>query len=178
MKRALLLVLAAACASSGPSAQPEPKLNRFGRPVKEGIVVPGWVEKIPESGKGKMYAVGFSQPTYWPQDALNGAAENARGKLALGMTSHSEFLGIDTASGAGQQTAATINKEATDVVMQNSRIEATWVDENGDRGEPGSVYALASILTDPAARYAQQKPSVTGAVWTNGSRTAAPSWLD
>ena len=58
MKRLLLVVVATACASAGPAAQPGPKLNRFGRPVKEGIVVPGWVDKIPESGKGKMYAVG------------------------------------------------------------------------------------------------------------------------
>src|SRR5205823_1570201 len=105
------------------------------------------------------------------------AAENARGKLALAMTSHIESLGIDTAT-ATTQSGATINKEATDVVMQNSRIEATWVDENGDRGEPGSIWAMASILTDPAARYAQKAPSATGAVWTNGTRNKAPSWLD
>src|SRR5947207_2340721 len=150
MKRAVLCLLLAC--SSAPS-KPEQKLNRFGRPVKEGIQVPGWVDKIPESGKGKMYAVGFSLPTYWPQDGINNAAENARGKLALAMTSHIEFLGIDTAT-ATTQGGATINKEATDVVMQNSRIEATWVDENGDRGEPGSIWAMASILTDPAARSA------------------------
>jgi hypothetical protein len=77
----------------------------------------------------------------------------------------------DDAAGGG----ATINKEATDVMMQNSRIEATWVDENGDRGEPGSVWALASIELDAARGSA---PSVTGAVWTNGTRGTPPSWLD
>jgi hypothetical protein len=172
---AISLPLALACSSAPP--KPEQKLNRFGRPVKQGIQVPGWVDKIPESGQGKMYAVGFSGPTYWPQDALNNAAENARGKLALAMTSHVEFLGMDSAT-ARSQGGAIINKEATDVVMQNSRIEASWVDENGDRGEPGSVWTLASILTDPAARYAQKAPSAPGAVWTNGTRARAPSWLD
>src|SRR5438046_2125926 len=109
MRPAALLVLVVAC--SGAPPQPEQKLNRFGRPVKEGIQIPVWVEKIPESSKGKLYAVGFSLPTYWPQDGINNAAENARGKLALAMTSHVEFLGMDTAT-ATRQGGATINKEA------------------------------------------------------------------
>src|SRR5437016_6542865 len=124
MRPAALLVLVVACSSAAPV--PEQKLNRFGRPVKEGIKVPEWVDRIPESSKGKLYAVGFSLPTYWPQDGINNAAENARGKLALAMTSHVEYLGMDTAT-ANHQGGATINKEATDVVMQNSRIEASWV---------------------------------------------------
>jgi hypothetical protein len=176
MKRAALCLALIACSGTAPS-RPEQQLNRFGRPVKEGIQVPGWVDRIPESSKGKLYAVGFSLPTYWPQDGINNAAENARGKLALAMSSHVEFLGMDTAT-ATRQGGAIINKEAADVVMQNSRIEATWVDENGDRGEPGSVWAMAWILTDPAARYAQKAPSATGAVWTSGSRSRTPSWLD
>ena len=175
MKRVVVCLALLAC--SGAPQKPEQKLNRFGRPVKKGIQVPDWVDRIPESGKGKLYAVGFSLPTYWPQDGINNAAENARGKLALAMTSHIEFLGMDTAT-ATSQGGAIINKEATDVVMQNSRIEASWVDENGDRSEPGSVWALASILTDPAARYAQKAPSATGAVWTIGTPGKAPSWLD
>lgn len=178
MKTVVVIPLACALACASVPPKPEQKLNRFGRPVKQGIVVPGWVDKIPESGQGKIYAVSFSGPTYWPQDALNNAVENARGKLALAFTSHVESLGMDTETAAARQGGAIINKEATDVVMQNSRIEATWVDENGDRSEPGSVWALASILTDPNARYAQKAASVTGAVWSNGTRTRAPSWLD
>jgi hypothetical protein len=175
MKHAALFLAAVAC-SSAPST-PEQKLNRFGRPVKLGIIVPPWVDNAPESGKGKLFAVGFSSPTYWPQDALNNAAENARGRLGLAMTSHVEFLGMDTAS-ATSQGGAIVNKTATDVVMQNSRIEANWVDENGDRGAPGSVWALVSILTDPAARYGGKAPSATGAVWSIGDRSLSPSWLD
>ncbi len=173
-----MVILCAAC-GGGQKAGPQPKLNRWGKPYKEGIVVPAWVEKLPENGKGKLVAVGFSQPTYWPQDALNNANEDARGKLALALGSHVEVLGLDraTATSAG---GATINKEATDLVLQNSRIEASWVDENGDRGEPASVWALAAIDLDSVHGRAAPPAtaSVTGAVWTAGSRSTAPSWLD
>lgn len=174
MRLFVLIFLAVAC--GGAPATPPPKLNRWGKPYKEGIVVPAWVDKIPENQKGKLLSVGFSLPTYWPQDALNNAQEDARGKLALALGSHVEVLGIDTAT-ASRQGGATINKEATDLVLQNSRIEATWVDENGDRGEPASVWALASIDLDQVRGHAAQA-SVTGAVWTNGSRKIPPSWLD
>jgi hypothetical protein len=169
-----IILLSAAC--GGGKARLQPKLNRWDKPYKEGIVVPVWVDKLPESSKGKLVAVGFSQPTYWPQDALNNAGEDARGKLALALGSHIETLGMDTAT-ATSAGGATINKEATDLVLQNSRIEATWVDENGDRGEPASVWALASIDLDSVHGKAAP-PSVTGAVWTNGTRTTPPSWLD
>jgi len=169
-----IILLSAAC--GGGKAGLQPKLNRWGKPYKEGIVVPVWVDQLPESSKGKLVAVGFSQPTYWPQDALSNAGEDARGKLALALGSHIETLGMDTAT-ATSAGGATINKEATDLVLQNSRIEATWVDENGDRGEPASVWAVASIDLDSVHGKAAP-PSVTGAVWTNGTRTTAPSWLD
>jgi hypothetical protein len=170
-----LTLLCVACSSG--KASPQPKVNRWGKPYKEGIVVPAWVDKLPESGKGKLIAVGFSLPTYWPQDALNNANEDARGKLALALGSHVESLGMDTET-ASRAGGATINKEATDLVLQNSLIEATWVDENGDRGEPASVWALASIDMDAMHGKAGQPASVTGAVWTMGSRTTTPSWLD
>jgi len=166
-----------ACAS-GPPPQPAPKLNRWGKPYKEGIVVPSWVDKIPDNVKGKLLAVGYAQPTYWPQDAINAAGEDARGKLALAMTSHVEVLGMDTAT-AKSLGGAQINKEATDVVMQNSRIEATWVDENGERSEPGGVWALASIELDSVrgrtTTAADVQPASTAAAPAKGG---APVWLD
>jgi hypothetical protein len=172
MKRFLsLLLLAAACSASKPTPMPKPqvKLTRFGKPYKEGIVAPAWIDKLPENGKAKIYGVGYSAPTFWPQDALNNAAQDARGKLALSLASHVEVLGIDTMNGKGNG-GATIDKEATDMMLQNSRIEATWVDENGDRGEPASVWALASYEVGSAR--------AQGADWTGGSAKAAPSWLD
>ncbi|MCA1827383.1 MAG: hypothetical protein LC689_10660 [Myxococcales bacterium] len=167
-----------ACAHAPPQP-PAPKLNRWGKPFKEGIVIPSWVDKIPEASKGKLLAVGFSPPTFWPQDAINAAGEDARGKLALAMTSHVEILGMDTAT-ANRLGGAQIDKEATDVVMQNSRIEATWIDENGDRSEPGGVWALASIEMDSVRGHLGAAPDVQPAsTVTPGARPGgAPAWLD
>ena len=177
MKRIAIVLLLAGC-SSGPPPAPPPKLNRWGKPFKEGVVIPPWVDKIPEASKGKLVAVGFSPPTYWPQDAINAAGEDARGKLALAMTSHVEILGIDTAT-AQSLGGAQINKEATDVVMQNSRIEATWVDENGDRSEPGGVWALASIEMDSVRGHAGPPAEVVQPASATVARPgAAPAWLD
>jgi hypothetical protein len=173
-KAALLLALLVFACGGAAKTQPPPKLNRFGKPYKEGVVAPPWVDKIPEAGKGKLLAVGYSAPTFWPQDAINAAGEDARGKLALALTSHVEVLGMDTAT-ATAQGGATINKEATDVVMQNSRIEATWTDENGDRSEAGGVFALASIEMDSIRGRASGEVQPAGAAVPKGG---APPWLD
>ena len=168
-------------ACSGAPSTPPPRLNRFGKPYKEGIVAPAWVQQIPEAKRGKLLAVGYSPPTYWPQDAINAAGQDARGRLALALTSHVEVLGIDTATQSGQQTAATIDKEATDVVMQNSRIEATWVDENGDRSEPGGVFALASIEMDSIRGHQGGEVQAAPPAGAKGApvvKPLAPGWLD
>src|SRR2546428_11921671 len=109
-----------ACAGARKQAEPPPKLNRWGKPWKEGIAVPAWVERVPESGNGKLVAGGYSRPSFWPQDAINAAAGDARGRLALASASHAEELGPGEATGPATGTRATINKEATDVVVPNS----------------------------------------------------------
>ena len=81
-----------ACAGARKQAEPPPKLNRWGTPWKEGIAVPAWVERVPESGNGKLVAVGYSQPSFWPQDAINAAADDVRGKLALALASSAAAL--------------------------------------------------------------------------------------
>jgi hypothetical protein len=172
----VLALLVIGC-SSGPPPQPPPKLNRWGKPYKEGIVVPAWVDKSPEAAKGKLVAVGYSPPTFWPQDAINAAGEDARGKLALAMTSHVEVLGIDTET-ASTMGGAQINKEATDVVMQNSRIDATWIDENGERSEPGGVWALASIELDSVRGHLGPPTDVQPASAVVSKPGGAPAWLD
>ncbi|HYS07612.1 MAG TPA: hypothetical protein VEP66_02665 [Myxococcales bacterium] len=163
----------AACAGAQKPAAPPPKLNRWGKPYKEGIAIPPWVDKVPESSKGKLIAVGYAQPSFWPQDAIDAAASDARGKLALALTSHVEVLGIDTQT-ASASAGATINKEASDVVMQNSRIEATWVDENGDRSDPGGVWALASLEMDAVRGGA----AAATAASRGGTGRSGPAWLD
>jgi hypothetical protein len=174
MNRFLLAaaLLFTACAGAQKPAQPQPRLNRWGKPWKEGIAVPPWVDKVPESGKGRLVAVGYAQPSFWPQDAIDAAADDARGKLALALASHVEVVGIDSAD-ASADRGATVSKEATDVVMRNSRIEATWTDENGERSEPGGVWALASLELDSVrgkAADGSAAPAVAGRY--------GPAWLD
>ncbi len=167
-------VCLAACGSI-PRKPAEP-INRWGRPLAKATPTPVWVDKLPENARGRLFSVGRCGPTYWPQDALNNAAEDARGKLALSLASHVEFLGENVETNARDHTVQ-VNKEASDVVMQNSRIEATWVDEAGSRDEAGSVWALAVIDVD-SARGKGVSTQATTAAWTTGSKTAAPSWLD
>ncbi|OLD08008.1 MAG: hypothetical protein AUI90_08080 [Deltaproteobacteria bacterium 13_1_40CM_3_69_14] len=162
-----------ACAGARKQAEPPPKLNRWGTPWKEGIAVPAWVERVPESGNGKLVAVGYSQPSFWPQDAINAAADDARGKLALALASHVEVLGLDAATGAAIGSGAIINKEATDVVMQNSHLEATWTDENGERSEPGGVWTLAMLEIDSIKGKTRLDAPAAPAAGKSG-----PSWLD
>jgi len=170
---AALLLAGIACASAQ-KPPPASRLNRWGKPYKEGIAVPPWVTKVPENAKGKLIAVGYSHPSYWPQDAIDAAADDARGKLALALASHVEVLGIDTATGAASRIA-TINKEAADVVLRNSRIEATWVDENGEKSEPGGVWTLASLELDSIRGGLRGGAEPASAV--RGPRSG-PAWLD
>src|SRR5438270_7682712 len=162
-----------ACAGGRKQSGRPSKLNRWGKPWKEAIAVPAWVERVPESGNGKLVAVGYAQAAFWPEDAINAAADDARGKLALALASHVEVLGLDRATANANQ-GATISKEAADVVLQNSRIEATWTDENGERSEPGGVWALATLEVDSVRGKSAAEAQV------GGSTTArnGPAWLD
>src|SRR5260221_10132366 len=130
MKKLLCAMVVLAACGGGGKAGPQPKLNRWGKPYKEGIVVPVWVDKLPENTKGKLVAVGFSQPTYWPQDALNNASEDARGKLALALGSHVETLEMDTAT-ARTTGGGTLHNRATHPGLHNSRHDPTWADRDG-----------------------------------------------
>ena len=114
-----LLVCAALVASACGSSKAQVKLNRWGQPLKDGVAPPDWVDKIPESTKAKHVSVGFCGPTFWPQDAMNNAAEDARGKLALSLSSKVERVSQNVEQ-TGYDRSLDITKEATDLVMQNS----------------------------------------------------------
>ena len=161
-----------ACGTGAP-VKPQPKLNRFGQPLKPGTPVAAWVDKAPESTRERYVAVGFSKPTFWPQDALNNAAEDARGKLALALASHVEVLGKSNDTERGAAAALDLTKEATDLVVQNSRIEATWTDEAGVRDDAGAVWALAVIDLQPDGN-AARAPDETN----RGRANKLPGWLD
>ena len=178
-RRAVALLAASAllACGGGKATRPEPKLNRWGRPIPaKAPRPPAWIDTVPDQTRTRVYAVGFSGATFWPQDAIGHAAEDARGKLALALSAHYEVLGesVETATAAGRPGAATDNlkqldliKAATDLVVQNSRIESTWIDERGVRGEAGSAWALA-VLDTGASRQ-------SGAVDANGAGEAGLS---
>ena len=126
-----LVVVVCACGGNAPQ-RPAPKLNRWGKPLVA-RPAPDWVEKLPQSSRTRIVAVGRSGPTFWPQDALNNAREDARGKIALQLTAHVERYGAATDASGRAARALDIDKEATDVLLRNARIEATWVDEAGER---------------------------------------------
>jgi hypothetical protein len=66
-------------------------------------------------------AVGRSGPTFWPQDALNNAREDARGKLALQLAAQVERYGAATDASGSAARAVDIDKEATDLLLRTSR---------------------------------------------------------
>lgn len=201
MKNFLALVVALIGCASQPSPKPAEKaeahLDQWGKPVSA-RPPPSWVAQLPVSTATRVYAVGRSGPTFWPQDALANASEDARGKLALALASHVERLGqVSEANGgagfAGDRPERNaeasmsarvfdLTKEATDLVLSNARIEATWVDEAGDRDERGTAWALAALdvgegktTFQPAAAkssstpaWLEALPSATGRIYASG----------
>jgi hypothetical protein len=203
VKRALALAVALTGCASEPSPKPaekaEPHLDRWGKPVSV-QPPPSWVAQLPGSTATRVYAVGRSGPTFWPQDALANASEDARGKLALALASHVERVeqASEASGGAGfagegpTRNAEASNgrnarlfdltKEATDLVLSNARIEATWIDEAGVRDERGTAWALAAIDVGegkntflPAAAksssipaWLEALPSATGRIHASG----------
>jgi len=67
---------------------------------------------VPESSKGKLVAVGYSQPSFWPLDAIDAAAADARGKLALALGS--TWRCSASTPRRPRPLRATISKEATE----------------------------------------------------------------
>src|SRR5437660_798810 len=103
-----LLLLACACGGNTPQ-RPAPKLNRWGKPLAS-RPVPSWVDRLPESSRTHVVSVGRSGPTFWPQDALANAREDARGKLALQLAAHVERLGGVGGSGGPRPASLRVGR--------------------------------------------------------------------
>ena len=162
MQRQLALTAILAVAL-GCAAAPAPKKLDLPAP-------PAWIANPPPNRNGKVYSVGHSGPTFFPADGMRYAAEDARGKLALAL--HQKLESIDVESeGKASATGYDLEKQATDVVMQNSRIEATWIDEQGQASDPGTIWALAVLdQNGSGAVAASAVPAAMGKL--------GPSWLD
>src|SRR2546425_550771 len=113
---------------------------------------PSWLDRLPGS-KNRIYATGYSGPTYHAEDAKRYAGEDAIDNLAASLRAHVQAytLLVESASGLTvDQFARTVDDPDTafrDLVRKNAKLEATWVDRDGSRpgDPPGAVWALASI---------------------------------
>src|SRR5438445_172492 len=186
--RPVLAFVVVVCACGGNAPQkPAPKLNRWGKPLVA-RPAPDWVEKLPQSSRTRIVAVGRSGPTFWPQDALNNAREDARGKIALQLTAHVERYGAATDASGRAARGLSVDEVShsedpersfRDLVQKGARIEQVWVDEDGSRpgDPPGSAWALAVIDVPSSAGGYQplENPDIGPALDRQGNVPSEPT---
>jgi hypothetical protein len=113
-------------------------------------VPPEWVFRLP-SESGKIFAVGLSGPTYFVEDGLKYACDDARKELAKSVSSQIQNMIIvveeSNSSSTEEASVLLVNSAITDIVLKNSQIMAVWIDKKGYG--PGSsknyVYALGRM---------------------------------
>jgi len=112
---------------------------------------PPWLDRLPGS-RGKVYAAGYSGPTFKPDAAVQYAGDNAVDNLAASLRAHVQAYTLLVQSTSGlsvDQFSQTEDPDEAfkDIVRKNAKVEATWVDRDGARpgDPPGAVWALASI---------------------------------
>ncbi|MBW1808390.1 MAG: hypothetical protein JRJ87_09365 [Deltaproteobacteria bacterium] len=112
---------------------------------------PAWVDRLP-SKPGKLCAVGYSGPTFYQQDCLGNAAENARGHLAETISVTIRTITIDISDGTRGSFSKDVfvqgSESAANAVLQGSEIEAQWMDLQGQRGSSKGCYAYVCIDPD------------------------------
>jgi hypothetical protein len=112
---------------------------------------PAWVDRLP-TRKGELCAVGYSGPTFYQQDCVGNAAENARGHLAETISVSIRTVTIDISDGTRGMFSKDVfvegSESASEAVLQGSEVQAQWVDLQGQRGAPKGCYALVCI--DPS----------------------------
>jgi hypothetical protein len=119
--------------------------------ILRGGPTPAWVDKLP-TRRGELCAVGYSGPTFYQQDCVGNAAENARGHLAETISVSIRTVTIDISDGTRGMFSKDVfvqgSESASEAVLQGSEVEAQWVDLQGQRGAPKGCYALVCI--DPS----------------------------
>jgi len=135
--------------------------------------VPTWIDKLPYE-KGKLYAVGICGPTYFRDDGLVRAADNARKELAKSLGGRIQSVVLTKQSArAGQLDEAFLFSATSwsmDIVMTCSQIVTSWVDDQGEfsGGQRGYTYALAVLdfASIPIAfeQLAKQRRMTTGQI--------------
>jgi hypothetical protein len=119
--------------------------------VIQGGPPPGWVDRMP-AHEGKLCAVGYSGPTFYQQDCLGNAAENARGHLAETISVTIKTITIDISDGTRGSFSKDVfvqgSESAASAVLEGSEVEAQWMDLQGQRGATKGCYAYVCIDPD------------------------------
>jgi hypothetical protein len=109
---------------------------------------PMWVDRLPAK-RGQLCAVGYSGPTFYQQDCLKNAAENARGHLAESISVTIRTITIDISDGTRGSFDKDVfvqgSESASEAVLQGSEVEAQWMDMQGARGAQNGCYAYVCI---------------------------------
>jgi hypothetical protein len=130
---------------------------------------PGWLDRLPSS-PARLYAAGYSGPTFRAADALQYAGDVAVVNLAASLRSRVQAYNLVVTTGTGQSIddfarLSDPDAEFLELVRKKAKIEQVWVDEDGARpgDPPGSVWALASIeVGSTKGGYEAQQNADTG----------------
>lgn len=112
--------------------------------------VPGWVTRLPQ-GENEICAVGTSDTTFFRNDAVTYATENARQELSRSLSVSIYSVMIDKQRGNEADSFSSNVMEITagvsEKVLKGAQIVATWYDEQGSApvSKKGMTYALACI---------------------------------
>ena len=144
---------------------------------------PAWLDRLPGT-QGKLYATGYSGPTYHPEDAKRYAGEDAIDNLAASLRAHVQAYTLLVESGSGlsvDQFAQRLDDPDAafrDLVRKNAKVEAIWVDRDGSRpgDPPGAVWALASIdvQSTKGSVKAVENPDLAPALDSRGDAPSEP----
>lgn len=110
--------------------------------------IPAWLTRLTQE-KNTLCAMGMSGPTFYRDDAMKNAAENARTELARTLKVEIDSIMIDVSSeknsGVSESSVTSISSWATKAVVEGSYIKEYWHDHDGKYGKKNYSYALACM---------------------------------
>ena len=93
---------------------------------------------------GSTVGVGYSEPTFYEEDAWRIASKNARAVVARSYSGKIRSLLFENMEGEETQLEV-LTKQKTNVILKNSRIVDVWIDRKGLMGKENSAYALCVV---------------------------------
>ena len=93
---------------------------------------------------GSTVGVGYSEPTFYEEDAWRIASKNARAVVARSYSGKIRSLLFENMEGEETQLEV-LTKQRTNVILKNSRIVDVWIDRKGLMGKENSAYALCVV---------------------------------